>query len=554
MEASWELPTLRGTIRLGGQTKSKLSTTQFYDVDFYPYTAPGLDPVFAVCGGPFTIICRCVLDKNGTIEILRWFEDEESTAENGSANPKQIRYNSVVWSQATNGDPLVCVACDSRIKVLNVRTGELSATLIGHGDSVNDLAISPVDPTIIASVSIDHSLRLWSLHPSHEKQPLGAVCYGQGHKDQILTLSYHPKGKYILTAGMDTKINLWAVPDDLKEHTGTDKPVMVHYPHFSTTEIHTDFIDCIQWYNDLIFSHACREGKIILWSIDHFSSDRTVTPPAPIPTSSAVNSRTPVTISANLTSNTRSAWGGRFQRLLQFDLPHTNQFYIRFSLFHELGHHPILVAGNEKSKTFFWDLQRLEDSGTGESNTGDDKLYVGKEVPLGLPRHVREGSSASTASSAISAGSGNTKMKQKKAKEVVRDRGISDPFRSIKAHKIVETPKYKAFAFRHFSWSRDGQWCVAVGDCGTVNVFSRWEKGVPPMNPDQEIPVQDEPNINKKKITDTFHAMSEAHALRRQMAADQGEPFEEDLKTLLGEYVGGLPEHEKEFAQSLDKE
>ncbi|KAH7552338.1 hypothetical protein BM1_09200 [Bipolaris maydis] len=523
MEASWELPTLRGTIRLGVTHPTQLGASlhaslttfvlaQFYDVDFYPYTAPGLDPVFAVCGGPFTIVCRCILDKNGTIEILRWFEDEESTAENGSANPKQIRYNSVVWSQATNGDPLVCVACDSRIKVLNVRTGELSAAcsaapILHHPltygtdadrpwrftytsdakQSVNDLAISPVDPTIIASVSIDHSLRLWSLHPSHEKQPLGAVCYGQGHKDQILTLSYHPKGKYILTAGMDTKINLWAVPDDLKEHAGTDKPVMVHYPHFSTTEIHTDFIDC----------HACREGKIILWSIDHFSSDHPVTPPAPIPTSSAVNSRTPVTISANLTSNTRSAWGGRFQRLLQFDLPHTNQFYIRFSLFHELGHHPILVAGNEKSKTFFWDLQRLENSGTGESSTGDDKLYAGKELPLGLPRHVREGSSASTASSAISAGSGNTKMKQKKVKEVVRDRGISDPFRSIKAHKIVETPKYKAFAFRHFSWSRDGQWCVAVGDCGTINVFSRWEKGVPPMNPDQEITVQDEPSISQ---------------------------------------------------------
>lgn len=178
-------------------------------------------------------------------------------------------------------------------------------------------------------------------------------------------------------------------------------------------------------------------------------------------------------------------------------MPHTNQFYIRFSLFHELGHHPILVAGNEKSKTFFWDLQRLENSGTGESSTGDDKLYAGKELPLGLPRHVREGSSASTASSAISAGSGNTKMKQKKVKEVVRDRGISDPFRSIKAHKIVETPKYKAFAFRHFSWSRDGQWCVAVGDCGTINVFSRWEKGVPPMNPDQEITVQDEPSISQ---------------------------------------------------------
>ena len=106
---------------------------------------------------------------------------------------------------------------------------------------------------------------------------------------------------------------------------------------------------------------------------------------------------------------------------------------------------------------------------------------------------MREGSSASTASSAISAGSGNTKAKQQKLKEQPRDRGVSDPFRSVKAHKIVETPKYKAFAFRHFAWSRDGQWCVGVGDCGTINIFNRWgESGVPPIDPDKEIPVQDD--------------------------------------------------------------
>jgi polycomb protein EED len=134
---------------------------------------------------------------------------------------QQLNYNSVVWSQAENGDPLVCVTGDSRIKVLNVQTGKLTAVcstsliiphvLTWHVDanrswrcihlycrlryglanilqSVNDLAISPVDPTILASVSIDHSLRIWSLHPSHQQQPLGAICYGQGHKDQVLTL------------------------------------------------------------------------------------------------------------------------------------------------------------------------------------------------------------------------------------------------------------------------------------------------------------------------------------------------------------------------------
>jgi polycomb protein EED len=246
----------------------------------------------------------------------------------------------------------------------------------------------------------------------------------------------------------------------------------------------------VQWHNDLILSHACRESKIILWSIDNFSSDRT-TPPAPIPTSSAVHSRKPVTIPANSTSSTRSAWGGRFQRLLQFELPHTNQFYIRFSMLHELGRHPILVAGNEKSKAFFWDLQRLENSGTGE-----DVSQNMSGIPLGLPRFVREGSSASAASSAISAGPGNTKTQKKKMQEQVRDRGVSDPFRSIKAHKVIEIPKYKAFAFRHMAWSNDGQWCVAVGDCGTINIFHRWEKGVPPLNLAQEISKQkEEPKI-----------------------------------------------------------
>ncbi|KAI4929796.1 hypothetical protein J4E85_004415 [Alternaria conjuncta] len=190
MDCNFELPSLRATLRLGAPTKSRLSSTQFYDVDFYPYTAPGQVPVFAV---------------NGSVEILRWFEDDEATTEHGTSDDK-VNYNSIVWSQAENGDPLVCVTGDSRIKVLNVRTGELTATLIGHGDSVNDLAISPIDPTILAS-------------------------------------AYHPKGQYILTAGMDTRINLWAVPEDLKEHAGTDKPAIVHYPHFSTTEIHTDFID-----------------------------------------------------------------------------------------------------------------------------------------------------------------------------------------------------------------------------------------------------------------------------------------------------------------------
>ncbi|KAF1913183.1 WD40-repeat-containing domain protein, partial [Ampelomyces quisqualis] len=477
MDAHWDLPSLRGTVRLGGPNKPKLNAVTVYDVEFYPYTLPGVDAVFAVCGGPHVIVCRCVLAKDRTIDIIYWSENEL----------EPVSYNSLAWSQAGNGDPLLCVAGDGfhQIKVLNIKTHELVATLLGHGDNINDLAVSPADPTLLASCSKDHTVRIWSLDPAHKEKPLAAICYGQGHKSEILTIAYHRNGRFIMSAGMDTKLIMWLLPDDLANHVGTDKPALVHYPHFSTTEVHTDFIDCVQWYNDLIFSHACRENKIILWKIDGFSSDSSSIPDAPVPTSTAIRSTTPVTVPANSTSTTRSAWGGRFQRLLQFHLPNTYQFYIRFSIFHELGRHPILAAGNERSKAFFWDLQRLEDAGT-----GDDGSQGSRAGPLGLPQHIREASVSSNASSAMSAGSGTTKTKtkkKKKTKEQPLDKGIADPFLSIRAHKIIEVPKYLAFPFRHFSWSRDGQWCVGVGDSGLVNVFHRWEKGVPPIKTESGI-------------------------------------------------------------------
>ncbi|KAF2824279.1 WD40 repeat-like protein [Ophiobolus disseminans] len=478
--AHWELPSLKATIKLGGQSKVDLSFLKIYDVEFYPYTLPGADPVFAVCGGSHVIVCRCVLEKNRTIEILFWPENEQKETPEGEL----IYANSVTWSQAENGDPLLCVTGSSarEINIFNIATKQLVTTLTGHGDDINDLAVSPVNPIILASCSVDHSVRIWSLDPAHEKKPLAAICYGQGHKDQILTLAYHRSGRFILSAGMDTKVNLWTVPEDLEEHMGTDKPAMIHYPHFSTTEVHTDFVDCVQWYNDLIFSHAARENKIILWKIDGFSSDSVHVPNVPVPISNAVTSRTPLTTPVDSSSGTRSAWGGRFQRLLQFELPNTMQFYIRFSIFHELGRHPILVAGNEKSKAFFWDLERLENAGTGED--ANEPAY-GK--PFGLLRQVREGSSSSIASSAVSTGSGTTKAKRKKVKEPPRDQGVANPFLPIKAHKIIEVPKYTAFPFRHFAWSRDGQWCVGAGDSGLINVFHRWEKGVPPIKPDSDL-------------------------------------------------------------------
>ncbi|KAF2180561.1 WD40 repeat-like protein [Zopfia rhizophila CBS 207.26] len=495
-----ELPSLRAYLRLGG--KDSNDTTTWYDVKFYPYTPPGVDPVFAVTGGCNTIICRCVLQKESCIEVLRVYKDEDTDA----------ALNSVEWSQAENGDPLVCVSGNNpQIKILNVKTGELVTTLTGHGDAVNDLAISPVTPKILASASNDNTVKVWSLDPIHRNQPTAVNCFGEGHKETVLALGFHRTGQYLLSGGMDTKVNLWVIPKLPDQNTGTDKPTLIHYPHFSSTEIHTDFVDCVRFYGDLILSRASKENKILLWAIDNFNSENPPPPysSVPMPPSRISKGTTPIWLPSAQTTGTRSAWGGRFQRLLQFEEPYSTYFYIRFGLFHEPGKHPILVAGNEKSRLFFWDLQRLEEAGAIEDSAFKRPERKAKKdnvasitsgisnLPLGLPSRMREGSAVSNASSAaqssssmpvsttasVATGTGSNTTsapsKSKTAKEKDdRTTGIGDSFHSIIAHKTVMVPKI-TFTVRQLSWSRGGEWCVAVGDHGMIAIFTRWEEGIP---------------------------------------------------------------------------
>ncbi|KAF2877499.1 WD40-repeat-containing domain protein [Massariosphaeria phaeospora] len=471
MHSRSDLPSLRSTIRLGG--KGSDEKTPWFDVKFYPYNAT--DPIFAVTGGRNTVICRCVAGKDRSIDILRWFEDDED-----------VTYNSLEWSRGPTGDPLVCLAGDKyHINVMSVTTGQLVTTLSGHGDCISDLAVSPVDPTILVSAAMDHGLRIWSLDPAHRKQPTAAILYGEGHTQGVLTVAFHRKGKYILSGGMDTKMVLWMIPEALNEHLGTDKPGLIHYPLFVTSEVHTDYVDCVRFYNDMILSRSAKDNKIILWSIDNFDSSHAPPSSPPIPPSTAVHSNQPATVPASSVTGTRSAWGGRFQRLLQFEFPHAEVFYIRFGLFHQWGQHPILVAGDMVSCLHFWDLERIEDDINSEEKDGPAPSAVhallggqgAREGSAVSNESSRSGSRSTTTTGAVGKLPGKRRGRQPKEKEVVSR--IGNPFKSLKWHKRIEVPRV-AFTTRQIAWSLNGQWCVAVGDFGMINVMSRWEHEVPP--------------------------------------------------------------------------
>ena len=205
------------------------------------------------------------------------------------------------------------------------------------------------------------------------------------------------------------------------------------------------------------------ECKIVLWRIEGFDSS------TPVPTPDAAPS-------THVFRETRSAFGGRYQRLLQFETVDTTPFYMRFSLFSQPFKAPILVIGNEKSKVFFWDLQRLETWSEKDDVFRIPAKKSNNSKQSSISRQ-RELSVASTTSSSVHPASNDSQLLSSSAtsREFPRSReryGVEDPFKEIKPHKSVTVPKIE-FAARGAAWSVGGEWLLVVGDQGMIAVFHR---------------------------------------------------------------------------------
>lgn len=128
--------------------------------------------------------------------------------------------------------------------------------------------------------------------------------------------------------------------------------------------------------------------------------------------------------------------------------------------------------GNEKSKIFFWDLQRLEEGSDGkdegQQQQGQGVFKVPKRKSRGgdVLGEMREMSIVSNASSGVVSSNSSAPPEKKYS--------IRDPFAPVAAHKSITVPRV-SFAMRQVAWSTGGEWCVAVGDCGMICLFRRWE-------------------------------------------------------------------------------
>lgn len=519
----FEFPRLRTTV--------KLPDSVFWDIKFYPYNINADDPpIFAIADQFCLLICTLKYDEQFGIEVLQ-------TVKPRSGYAVDLDWlNCCTWCYVDTARPLVAVAgLSGQVKVIDALTGSLFTTLIGHGlGTINDVATHPLYPWIIASASMDASVRVWDLRRAEDPKQSQCVIicgHGQAHKEGLLTLGWHRNGRYLVSGGHDLKICVWTLPDLHPESTfwqellkenqkrSVDEVRIIHYPHFVTSAIHTNYIDKAVFFGDLVISKSAKDNKIVLWQITGFNSRQEPPDEDTAPkTSEYLDTRNGFMRKADTIKNGEPSTTiddrykdmPPYQRHLEFDSPNCDPFYMRFGFlqpspaFPEV--HPTLTMGNTASQIHHWDIERLSlghDGGYAELRTDPagstvkklPKMKKGTAIRLSTrdrlshstytqsparpesPESSRRSSSVATPSTtqpretSTEATSHTSELLRHSIENPIPDRlryPLGEPHRPLPAHKITTLADFKGssahFTARAADWSPCGRWCVVVGE------------------------------------------------------------------------------------------
>ncbi|ODA78496.1 hypothetical protein RJ55_05877 [Drechmeria coniospora] len=344
--------------------------------------------------------------------------------------------------------------------------------IIRDDDAVNDLVTSPVDPDVIASASDD-------------------------------TSAFHDTGRYLLSSGHDQVINLWTIPD--LPTTPITAPIQVHYPHFSTSAVHSGIVDCVAFFGDQVLSRACHDGVIAFWRIEGFSSDASYPLPSDAPTPQSV---VPIN-NEDTTRLTRSAFvpvtspscPAQYTRLLEFHTPNCGpQFFMRFKVHHVPGQNAVLAFCNAAGNVLFWDFERLTEYRHLMRKLQDprrDKTEV-VQLPTWLkpvfPRQKIDGKKGKSRTPGRDKGRlpsgqesgpesgqepvhGGGDFNQETMESWSARYSVENPQEPLRAHRTESSSAN--FVGRQVAWSPGGDWCVVVGSSNTTLILQRWAKKAP---------------------------------------------------------------------------
>ncbi|KAJ7522208.1 hypothetical protein O6H91_18G001400 [Diphasiastrum complanatum] len=281
----------------------------------FNFIHPTYRNIFASAGGNRVTIYQCL--EGGAVGILQAYVDED----------KEETFYTVTWASDDRGSPLLVASGSTGIlHVINSGKEKSSKSLVGHGDSINELRTQTLRPSLVLSASKDESVRLWNVSTG--------VCIlifagAAGHRNEVLSVDFHPSDLLqIASCGMDNSIKIWSLKEFWayveKSFTWNDLPSRfptknVQFPILNA-QVHANYVDCARWLGDFILSKSV-DNEIVLWE--------------------------PLLREHGITD-------GGVDILHKYPVPDCDIWFIKFSCDFQFS---TLSIGNREGKVFVWDLQ-----------------------------------------------------------------------------------------------------------------------------------------------------------------------------------------------------
>lgn len=173
------------------------------------------------------------------------------------------------------------------------------------------------------------------------------------------------------------------------------------------------------------------------------------------------------------------------------------QFFLRFSLFHKAGHHPVLCFCNANKDIMMWDMARFgayEDYLKAlRDPKRDPKAKVHRPTWLTAAHHKSKKEPRLEGDAKILAAANIMRpvahrdpfaveallRREDLSKETIDKWNacydVSNPHKTVKPHR-TESLTGPTFVGRQAAWSPDGCWCVVVGSRNYAVILQRWPK------------------------------------------------------------------------------